>query len=118
MKLNKSILSFILKKINLIKYPLKTKKSQTLNRLNKVVLIVHKSLTKSDLKEVFNFLLPNQIKAINLLNLPKKKRRVRRSKVAVFSNTKRAYKKAYITLNNNIFSSIFFNTLTTNSSEE
>lgn len=118
MKLNKSILSFILKKINLIKYPLKTKKSQTLNRLNKVVLIVHKSLTKSDLKQVFNFLLPNQIKSINLLNLPKKKRKVRRSKSSIFSNSKRAYKKAYITLNTNIFASIFFNSLTINNTEE
>lgn len=84
MKINKFILSSIIKKINLIKYPLKTKKSETLNKLNKVVLIVHKSLTKNDLKEVFHFLLPNQIKSINLLNLPKKKGRFESLKLHFF----------------------------------
>jgi len=120
MKLTKynNNINFILNKINLIKYPLKTKKSQILNRLNKVVLIIHKSLTKTDLKEVFNFLLPNQIKSINLLILPKKKKRIRRFKSSVFSNSKRNYKKAYITLNQNIFSSIFFNSLSSNTIDE
>ncbi len=113
MKINKFILSSIIKKINLIKYPLKTKKSEALNKLNKIVLIVHKSLTKNDLKELFHFLLPNQIKSINLLNLPKKKRKVRKFKSSFFSNVKRSYKKAYLTLNSNISSLFFFDTLPT-----
>lgn len=111
MKLTNSKIFFLLKKMQLIKYPLRSEKSQKINRLNKVTLIVHKSITKTDLFQLFNFLLPNQIKTINLLTLPLKKKKVRRFKSFVFSATKKTYKKAYITLNQNVFSSFFFNSL-------
>lgn len=108
MELMNSDIILLAKKINLIKYPLKTKKSQALNQLNKVSIIIHKSLTKKDLADIFDFLLPNQIKKINILSLPPKKQKVKRRKGIRLSNPKRGYKKAYITLNQSIFSSIFF----------
>lgn len=118
MELMSSNIALLAKKINLIKYPLKTKKSQTLNQLNKVSLIIHKSLTKKDLKEIFEFLLPNQIKKINLLNLPVKKQKAKRKKGMMLSSSKRSYKKAYITLNQSIFASIFFKSLFVKTEQE
>ena len=118
MKLTNSKIFFLLRKMQLIKYPLKSEKSQQLNRVNKVTLIVHKSLTKLDLFQLFNFLLPNQIKTINLITLPLKKKKVRRFKSFVFSNNRRAYKKAYITLNQSIYSSLFFKSVCSDLIEE
>lgn len=89
--------------IDLIKYPLITDKTTRLLNNNQYTFIVDPKISKSEIKQILEFIFNVQIIKINTVHLPVKKRRVGK-----FNGTKSHYKKAIIKLaegyNINLFS--------------
>jgi large subunit ribosomal protein L23 len=79
--------------LRLIKYPLLTEKSIKLQGINQYTFIVDRTLTKTQLKYVFESIFRLNRIQINTCHLPIKKKRVGR-----FVGKKTAYKKVYISV--------------------
>ena len=79
--------------LNLIKYPLLTEKATKLCENQQYTFIVDKSLTKIEIKYVFEKIFSVAILNIKTCNLPLKNKRVGK-----FSGKKALYKKTYIKL--------------------
>lgn len=79
--------------LNLIKYPSLTEKSVSLYENRQYTFVVDKSLTKTEIKILFEKLYNVKVTDVNTLNLPSKYRRVGKS-----IGKKSTYKKIYVKL--------------------
>nr|YP_011005588.1 50S ribosomal protein L23 [Cutleria multifida]WAM62592.1 50S ribosomal protein L23 [Cutleria multifida] len=79
--------------IDLIKYPITTKKTIALLENNQYTFLVDPRLTKINVKKAIEFLFNVKVIKINSCNLPKKKRRV-----GQFIGVRPRYKKVMVKL--------------------
>nr|WDB00726.1 ribosomal protein L23 [Cavernulicola chilensis] len=79
--------------LDLIRYPLVTDKTTRLFENNKYTFAIQRKATKNDIKLAIEYIFTVKVKAVNILNTPRKQRRVGK-----FIGYKPSLKKAIITL--------------------
>ena len=79
--------------IDLIKYPITTKKTILLLENNQYTFLVDRKLTKINVKKAIEFLFSVKVIKVNSCNMPKKKRRV-----GQFLGVRPRYKKVMVKL--------------------